>query len=281
MRERFSCRSYLREPIDAGTQARLGAFLASHPAGPFGSPTRLVLVAADGGDERRLRGLSTYGLIRNPRGFIVGVLGPGAKNLEDLGYVMERAILTAEGLGLGTCWVGGVFSRGRFAQAAGLAAGETVPAVATIGRPADVRRSGGVIGRAVGRSSRIAWEELYFSGGFDRPLPAGEAGSLAPALEAVRWAPSASNKQPWRIVLADRRWHFYLRRTKGYGNRGRWGRLVGMADLQRIDMGIAMCHFDLAARELGLAGTWEASEPEISRPDGLTEYTATWVPARA
>jgi hypothetical protein len=54
-----------------------------------------------------------------------------------------------------------------------------------------------------------------------------------------------------------------------------------MADLQRIDMGIAMCHFDLAARELGLAGTWEASEPEIARPDGLTEYTATWVTARA
>jgi len=35
----------------------------------------------------------------------------GDKNLEDFGYLMEEAILFATGLGLGTCWLGGSFTK--------------------------------------------------------------------------------------------------------------------------------------------------------------------------
>ena len=38
-----------------------------------------------------------------------------------------------------------------------------------------------------------------------------------------------------------------------------------MADLQRVDMGIAMCHFELAARERGLAGRWVVEQPRSRR----------------
>lgn len=275
VRERFSCRSYLRKPIDEAAQSRLRAFLGDPGPAPFGSPTRFGLLAAKDGDEQALRGLGTYGMIKNPRGFIVGAVGPGPRNLEDFGYLMERAILEAAGLGLGTCWLGGSFRKSRFSRSIGAAGGETVPAVAAVGYSADAERSGGWAGKAIKRSTRLAPEALFFSGGFDRPLRADEAGGLAAALESVRWAPSASNKQPWRIVRAGARWHFYLQRTKGYGQ-GLMGKLAPMADVQRIDIGIAMCHFELAARELGFTGTWELADPLIRPPDGLTEYTATW-----
>jgi hypothetical protein len=49
--------------------------------------------------------------------------------------------------------------------------------------------------------------------------------------------------------------------------------------MQRIDMGIAMCHFELSARELGLAGRWAVSEPGIPTGDGLGEYTVSWLDA--
>ena len=49
-----------------------------------------------------------------------------------------------------------------------------------------------------------------------------------------------------------------------------------LADLQRVDMGIAMCHFELAARERGLAGHWVVDDPRIEQPDENTEYTASW-----
>jgi nitroreductase len=275
MRERFSCRTYLRKPIDEGALKPLKAFLEGLGPGPFRSRTRFGLLAATAEDERALQGLGTYGMIRSPQGFIVGAMGPGPKNLEDFGYQMERAILEAAGLGLATCWLGGSFRKSRFSKSIGVAGDETVPAVASLGYSADAERSGGWAGRAIKRSLRLAPEKLFFSGGFDRPLGADESGALAPALEAVRWAPSASNKQPWRIVRGAGRWHFYLQRTEGYG-KGLLSKLSPMADVQRIDMGIAMCHFELAARELGLPGTWELTDPHFALSAGPAEYTATW-----
>ena len=46
--------------------------------------------------------------------------------------------------------------------------------------------------------------------------------------------------------------------------------------MQRVDMGIAMSHFELTANELGLKGTWVIQEPKIEKPDRLTEYTVSW-----
>ena len=107
--------------------------------------------------------------------------------------------------------------------------------------------------------------------------PLGErADGHAAALEAVRMAPSATNRQPWRIVRRGADWHFYLARSKGYGRGSPWFRLLRIADLQRVDLGIAMCHFDLVAREAGLNGSWHVADPGIALPASSIEYTATW-----
>ena len=103
------------------------------------------------------------------------------------------------------------------------------------------------------------------------------AGPFATALEMVRLAPSASNKQPWRIVREGRRWHFFLQRTPGYSG-GLAGRLLKVEDIQRVDIGIAMCHFELAARELGLHGAWAVRPPHIETTDPLVHYVVTWEP---
>ncbi len=78
----------------------------------------------------------------------------------------------------------------------------------------------------------------------------------------------------WRIIKEGSAWHFYLQRTPGYMTEEK---LTQIADLQRMDMGIAISHFELTARELGLEGRWEMDEPEIEKADELTEYTASWV----
>ena len=54
-------------------------------------------------------------------------------------------------------------------------------------------------------------------------------------------------RQPWRVVREPERdvFHFHLCRSRGYD------RLIKAVDLQRIDLGIAFGHFELAARELG------------------------------
>ena len=93
----------------------------------------------------------------------------------------------------------------------------------------------------------------------------------------MRLAPSASNHQPWRVVEDGDCFHFYLQRTQGYGRGSPAFVLFGVADLQRVDIGIAMCHFELAARELGLEGQWEAHDPALQKPDDTMEYVVTWV----
>ena len=86
-------------------------------------------------------------------------------------------------------------------------------------------------------------------------------------LEMVRWAPSAVNKQPWRLVLRDDRCHFYLKHDKGYTS-------DAVGDMQKIDLGIALCHFVLGAELKGLAPRVEISDPGIPIPAGI-EYIAS------
>ncbi len=104
-------------------------------------------------------------------------------------------------------------------------------------------------------------------------------GDFATVLDMVRWGPSASNKQPWRILNVGGIWHFYLQRTPGYGKESMLGRLLGVADVQRIDMGIAMCHFELSALEMGVSGRWSVSAPSGIKLPPNTEYVVSWTAA--
>lgn len=272
IKERFSSRTYLDEPIAADQRRRLADYLATLNRGPLGTPARFKLIAATEQERDALRGLGTYGAIKGATGFIVGVVREDEKNLEDLGYLMERAVLLATDLGLGTCWLGGNFN---FAKKISVQANEILPAVIAAGHSASHDGSGRAIRRHAGGDNRLPWEDLFFQERFGNPLTRGLAGAYAVPLDGVRLGPSASNKQPWRIIKDGSTWHFYLQRTRGYRER-LVARLLRVADLQRLDMGIAMCHFELTAAELGLLGRWTVAEPALAKPDALTEYIVSW-----
>ena len=51
-------------------------------------------------------------------------------------------------------------------------------------------------------------------------------------LETVRLAPSAANRQPWRVVCTADGVHFYKKGSRGM-DAGGW-------DIQKVDMGIAL-----------------------------------------
>jgi nitroreductase len=279
VRQRRSCRRYRDEPIAEDARRALEAFLASNLAGPLGGRARFALISASAEDRAALKGLGTYGFIHGAAGFIVGAVERASKDLEDYGYLLERAILLATDLGLGTCWLGGTFSKSGFARKIGLAVGELMPAVAAVGYAAGGSFSKDRIRRMAGSNFRRPPEELFFDGAFGKPVSPAEAGAYAVALELVRWAPSASNRQPWRVVRTPTGWHFFLERTKGYGKGSLIFTVLRLADLQRVDMGIAMCHFELAAREAGMVGAWVVEDPGITAPESGVEYTATWRPA--
>ena len=111
-------------------------------------------------------------------------------------------------------------------------------------------------------------EKFCFDGSFDKPLSGIKQQDIADLIEMVRWAPSAVNKQPWRIVReTDSLYHFYEKKDKGYVS-------DSTGDLQKIDVGIALCHFVMGLEEKGKKAAVEVNDPVISIPGGV-EYIAS------
>ena len=189
---------------------------------------------------------------------------------EALGYSFEKFCLDAWELGFGTTIIGGTMNRPAFEDAMALEDGQLMPVVTPIGRVAKRMSIKEVAMRkGVGADKRRAFGDLFFSESFERPLTAGDAGELAEILEMVRLAPSAVNKQPWRLVVSGNKVHFYLKPDKGFVS-------DSVGDMQKIDMGIAICHFCLAAAEKGMETKLEIADPGLETAAG-TEYIATIV----
>ncbi len=201
--------------------------------------------------------------------YIAGKLRRVPHAEEAFGYAFEKIVLFAESLGIGTTWIAGTMNRDAFERAMDLADGEVMPCVSPLGYPAkkmSLRES--MMRKGVKADSRLPFGELFFDGSFGRSLTESKAGKLADAFEAVRWAPSAVNKQPWRAVLCEDRVHFYEKRSKGYMAENGW-------DLQKIDMGIALCHFELAAKEAGFGVSLEIADPALPQAEEMP-YIASY-----
>jgi len=270
IKKRTSCRSYDGNLLDGKTTGILREFLQSNTLGPFGNALRFELIDLTETERAELKSLGTYGVIKGASLFIAGAVVKGARAMEDFGYGMERNILFATTLGLGTCWLGGTLNRAGFARKIGLSSEEFMPAVSPVGYPAEKRSMTDRAFRFMAKSDkRKPWQELFFEDRPGNPLVKENAGACGPALESVRIGPSASNRQPWRIIREGASCHFFLQRTLGYD------KILGEIRLQEVDMGIALCHFELAAKELGIGGRWKDAKPAFDA--GTWEYLVSWV----
>lgn len=271
---RNSWRKYTRREIAGSIKQEILERVSAPPAGPFGNRVRFRLVEKDISEQETKVKLGTYGFISGAGYFLAGAMKDTEKNFEDYGYLLEELILYCTGLGLATCWLGGSFKRGEFGKALNAADDEIIPAVTPVGYASETRGyRDRLIRMGAGSKKRKPWKELFFTDDFSNPLTPEAAGDYAVPLEMVRSAPSASNKQPWRIVREKNRFHFFLKRTKHYD------KMIKAADMQRIDMGIAMCHFELTAVERNLEGKWQIEKPGsfTPPPDEDMEHIVSWV----
>ena len=180
-------------------------------------------------------------------------IGPKGSELQ-VGYVGEAFVLEATRLGLGTCWVAGMFDRKTAASLVKLHRGEHVVAVTPVGHPVEHKRvvermmSTAVRSAARRQVEAIAPQLMRTSG---HGHPAWPAWAVT-AVEAARLAPSGANKQPWRFSME----HDAL--VMGQADRTYW--------TAPIDLGIAMLHVELGAAREGVRGAWERlDEPLVAR----------------
>jgi len=267
IRARKSSRTHTGQPLTPDLRQKLETACACLETGLQGEPARFTLLEKPFDRDVKVR-LGNYGLQKNPRYFFVGAVKKGDTANESYGYLMEQLVLKATDLGLGTCWIG-FFDRRFFADFP-TEADERFPAACTVGHPADRRLLEKISRAAVRAEHRKSADKLFFTDDWQTPLALDPAEPYGEALEMVRLAPSAGNSQPWRILRENGTdtFHFFIKKQKA---------LYFRSGLNHIDLGIAMCHFQLAAAESGCTGHWRHLPSDPSRLPANIFYTMSWV----
>lgn len=261
IRTRRSVRTFDGTPLRAEDAQKIMDF-AESVNNPYGIPITWKLLDAqkDSLNSPVISGTNTY---------IGGKMRREKYAEEAFGYTFEKVVLYAEALGVGTTWIAGTMNRQAFEQAMELSDGEVMPCVSPLGYTAkkmSLRET--VMRKGIKADTREDFSTLFYADSLSTPLTSETAGKLQLPLEMVRLAPSAVNKQPWRVIVQDKKVHFYEKKSKGYTDENKW-------DVQKIDMGIALSHFELGAEDAGINFTFEIKDPNIPTPDDMM-YIASY-----
>jgi nitroreductase len=264
---RVSCRTYEDRLLDDKDKEKLLSFCEVLNTGLKGEKIKYT-IAEFNAEELKNRKISAYGLIKNARSFIIGVIDKSDSYNMSYGYVMEHLVLKAAELGIGTCWAG--YYDPYVIKDVKIDEDQAIPAVIIVGYASDQQTLLEKIARFVIRASRRHdWDKQFFLGDFTTSLSMGEAGPYSEALELLRLAPSSGNTQPWRIVKERNKniYHFFKKVVnQGYEE----------IKLHDIDIGIAMCHFELGAAKNGLKAHWTREDPLIPELPGKITYMMSW-----
>ena len=268
IQKRVSVRTYNNEPIKDSHIKKLQEFIEISN-GPFKPKVRFEIFNSS--EEIDGAKLGTYGVIKGTKSFIGVAVEKGEMDIEELGYEMESLVLYATSIGIGTCWIAGSLNRGEFTKAMKVRDNEIFPVISPIGYEAEKKSIIEKIFRFQGKSdSRKDWNEIFFLEKFNSPITdKKDVNEFEEVLENLRLAPSAANNQPWRVIKSADSFHFY--KEEGKSN----FKLKGV-DIQRIDIGIALCHFDLSCKKAGISGEFIKNEPTIQDKEERFKYIISW-----
>ena len=71
------------------------------------------------------------------------------------------------------------------------------------------------------------------------------------------------------MIVDGNKIHFYEKKSKGYVNAEGW-------DLQKVDMGIALCHFHCGLEAQNIEAEFVIEEPDIQKSQDVA-YIASYV----
>ena len=260
IQKRISVRSYSKDLVSHSQKDVINAYVSDEKqmTGVFGNRTKILCRDYDKSDKTTKIGY--YGVITNANTYLVCITENNKECMVDLGYSFEKLILFITSLDLATCWLGGTFDRQKLSLYTTLQDNEFIPIISPVGYPSK-RKS--LIDSAVRKlakpRNRIEPEILFHNKDFGKPI---EDTDLLEKLNYVRLAPSASNKQPWRIVIDGKTANFFIERNPKY-----LGNKLGY-DIQMVDMGIALAHFEIAFGKC----EFKQADHNIKIPNENTEY---------
>jgi putative nitroreductase len=260
MNNRTSVRSFSKDILPADLLGKIIAIITKERKGPFGSKPKLSLIDINDKNPDDIGKMTSYGVVKGADLYFGGYSDPDDKSIIDFGFCFQEALLELTALGLGTCWLGGTFGRGFIAKALCLPEGKVIPAISPVGISLKKRTIIDKLVRMIAKSAkRKPHEQLFFSHsqaeGLKSLILGEEKKPVVEVLEAVRLAPSASNKQPWRMIVQEGLIHLYWDIDEKYNS------VFKSFKIQALDMGIALCHLVKSSEELNINGSISEKDP--------------------
>ncbi|MDD3320697.1 MAG: nitroreductase family protein [Paludibacter sp.] len=263
--QRKSCRTFSSESLKPSDKKQLEEFINTGKNGLNGETVDFILLEKSDTDVQMK---IPYGLIRGNKTYIFGEIRSSPVSRINYGYLLEKIVLKATELHLGTCWVG-MFDREYFNDVQ-IETDLVIPGILVIGYASEkIPVKEKLIRRAVNADKRKPWESLFFNYETKEVLKKQENYKYVESLLMTRLAPSSGNTQPWRIYYSseNNEFHFFKKITN---------QTYELKGLHDIDMGIAMSHFELVSLKNGLKGDWQKNDiSKINTIDDL-QYTMSW-----
>ena len=262
IKKRRSVRTFEKKALTDEDYSRIKDYL-SEAKNPYDIPVefRLLDPGEYGLKSKVLKGESLY---------FAGKVKTVPHFEEAFGYSFEAVVLFAQSLGVGTVWMASTMNRDAFEKAMELKEDEILPAVSPLGYGSDkMSMTESLMRRTLGADNRLDTGKIVFENEYGNSFKGRDDKLLEEALEMVRLAPSARNKQPWRLILSGNEVYFYEKKDSGFDRKE-------TGDIQKTDIGIAMCHFANMMESGGRAVSLKVEDPGLSVPDGVV-YVFTYV----
>lgn len=265
IKKRKSCRSFNADVLKISDRAELEKFINEKTLNLFDESLDLKVF----GKEQPQKTMKLdYGMIKGHNIYILGKSKATTDSRVNYGYQLEKVVLKATALGLGTCWVG-YFDESYFDEIS-VEEGYEIPGIVVVGY-AQNKQSGveKLMRFSTKADKRLPWSQLFFHFQTKVPLSNVLTGRYEESFEMVRLAPSAGNTQPWRVFMdeARREFHFFKKPVnEKYEQKG----------LHDIDMGIALAHFELTSEKNRLNGSWLKHNEELIDHFTDMKYCISW-----
>lgn len=166
--------------------------------------------------------------------YLIGVSEEKEGYLENIGYMVEEAVLYLTKNDIASCWLGSGIEhdllKGIFKFE-----GKTVILVA-FGEPKKT-----ALRDDPGSASRKAIEKLMIDGHDDLSQ------NMKKIIDCARMAPSAVNSQPWRFLYEDGALHVFIVKKGMFKKLAR--KISDLDRLNHIDAGIALKHLEIGAKK--------------------------------
>ena len=256
--KRMSVREYGDQIVPPETCEKIDKFIEiiNKEEDIFKSKTRFLLQRED------FSRIWTFGFIGGNKYWLSGCTNKDNElSVVAYGLKMEKIILYITSLGLDTCWLGGTYTASCFNKALNLDDNnEKLVCVSPVGFRNPNKK--GIISYFMKRK-RKEWNQNFFYENPTQPMTEDKCTFFTKdIIEAIRWLPTAVNRQDYAIVFNGHNAHAFS---------------IGNSNFNLCDAGIAMAHIEIACLGNGLEGHWEKLENVCDNIPSGWIYLASFV----